>query len=214
MAVSDLLRGLSPAARNWTAAQGSLVQLAAGELLWSPGAPGDALFVLLEGELELRWPPHRKVTRRAVRPLAIVDEIAALEGSARPTSLIATSPARLWRVPRIALFTALEQEPDAARGLVVRLSARLRRVSDALESHHLSGLGARLAGFLLTASNSRALVPLTQTEIAHQLSASREKVNRKLNAWARVGWVELSRSGVRLRDPEALRRLLGPGDGP
>lgn len=214
MAVSDLLRGLSPAARNWTAAQGSLVQLAAGEQLWTRGAPGDALFVLLEGELELRWPPDRKVTRTAVRPLTIVDQISALEGGARPTSLIATSPARLWRVPRIALFTALAQEPEAARGLVVHLSARLRRASDALEGHRLSALGARLADFLLTASNNRGLVPLTQTEIAHRLLASREKVNRKLNAWARDGWVELSRSGVRLRDPEALRRLVGPGDPP
>jgi DNA-binding transcriptional regulator LsrR (DeoR family) len=55
----------------------------------------------------------------------------------------------------------------------------------------------------------RALVPLTQTEIARRLGASREKVNRKLNAWARQDWVELSPSGIRVLEPSALAELVG-----
>ena len=49
---------------------------------------------------------------------------------------------------------------------------------------------------------------LSQTEIARRLGVSREKVNRKLNGWARSGWVGLSAAGVRLIEREALVHLL------
>jgi DNA-binding transcriptional regulator LsrR (DeoR family) len=61
-----------------------------------------------------------------------------------------------------------------------------------------------LAQLLLTVAAEKTLVPLTQTEMARRLGASREKINRKLNAWAREGWVALGASGVRLLDRSAL----------
>jgi CRP/FNR family transcriptional regulator len=189
-----------------------LVRLDAGQRLCGQGACGDALFVLLEGELERRRERGRRIERSPVRGLTTLDEVAALEGGPHPWTLVATSPARLWRVPRTALLSAFEEEPSAARGLVVQLSTRLRQANEALERRPGSGLSAPLAAFLLSSRNRRDVVPMTQTAIAQQLTASREKVNRKLNAWAREGWVELGRAGVRVHDRRALQRLLGMED--
>ena len=40
--------------------------------------------------------------------------------------------------------------------------------------------------------------------MARRLGASREKVNRKLRAWAAKGWVDVTAAGVRLLEADAL----------
>ena len=52
-------------------------------------------------------------------------------------------------------------------------------------------------------------VSLTQTEMARRVGASREKVNRKLHAFAAEGWVAVDAAGVRLLAPERLKALAG-----
>ena len=52
------------------------------------------------------------------------------------------------------------------------------------------------------------MVTLTQTEIARRIGASREKVNRKLHDWNDEGFIELSRSGVKLKDKARLEALI------
>jgi CRP/FNR family transcriptional regulator len=50
-------------------------------------------------------------------------------------------------------------------------------------------------------------VQATQAEIATQIGSAREVVSRRLDAFARRGWVQTERGAVVLTDPGALRRL-------
>lgn len=94
-------------------------------------------------------------------------------------------------------------------GLIVALCARLRDANARLEGAHIFGLAERLADLLLTScGGAQGLVALTQTEIARRIAASREKVNRTLHGWADEGHVRISRAGVRVVRPEALRALI------
>jgi CRP/FNR family transcriptional regulator, cyclic AMP receptor protein len=122
--------------------------------------------------------------------------------------MAAARRSRLWRIPRAPLVAALAAEPGAAVALVAELARRLRAANTALEASRVLDLGGRLAQFLLASAGAHALVPLTQTEIARRLGVSREKVNRKLNAWARSGWVALGQAGVRVLEREALAGLI------
>jgi hypothetical protein len=45
--------------------------------------------------------------------------------------------------------------------------------------------------------------------MARRVGASREKVNRKLHAFAAEGWVAVDAAGVRLLAPERLKALAG-----
>jgi CRP-like cAMP-binding protein len=210
LASSPILGLLSAAARERLAGAGEPIALEAGGLLCQEGDPGDAIYVVLEGEIEIRTSTAsgREVRFASFGPGAVVGEMAALDGGSRSTDMAAARRSRLWRIPRAPLVEALKAEPGAAVALVAELARRLRAANMALEAARVLDLGGRLAQFLFEAAGIRALVPLTQTEIARRLGVSREKVNRKLNAWARGGWVALGPAGVRVLKREALGDLV------
>jgi CRP/FNR family transcriptional regulator, cyclic AMP receptor protein len=206
MAGSPVLRLLSIASRDRLAAAGSPLVLEAGRLLCQRGDPGDAIFVVLEGEIEIKISSSegRDIRFASFGPGAVVGEMAVLDGGLRSTDMLAARRSRLWRITREPLMEALRGDPAASVALVAELARRLRAANAELEATRVLSLGGRLAQLLLGAAIEKPLVSLTQTEIARRLGASREKVNRKLNAWARQGWVALGPSGVRLLDRAAL----------
>jgi CRP-like cAMP-binding protein len=201
---------LSRGARERLANAGAPVSLEAGAMLCQRGDPGDAIFVVLDGEIEIRTssPGGREVRFASFGPGAVVGEMAALDGGSRSTDMAAARRSRLWRIPRGPLIEALQAEPGAAVALVAELARRLRAANSVLEAARVLDLGGRLAQFLLEVAGARSLVALTQTEIARRLGVSREKVNRKLNAWARSGWVSLGAAGVRVANRAALGDLV------
>ena len=215
MAASPILGLLSPAKREHLAASGSMLSLEPGTLLCQQGDRGDAIYFLLEGEIEARTASAngRELRYAGYEPPAVVGEMAVLGDGLRATDMIATRRTRLWRIPRAPLIEALHAEPAAAVAMAAELAARLRTTSATLAAVRTMDLGARLAQLLLAAAGDRALVPLTQTEIARRLSASREAVSRKLNKWARLGWVRLAASGIRVLGKSALADLM-EYDGP
>ena len=210
MTASPILAPLSPSTRQSLAASGSPVTLEPGALLCQQGDPGDAIFIVLEGEIEVSTRSLEGVEVRfaSFGQASIIGEMAALDGGMRSADMAAVGRATLWRIPRATLIDALRAEPAAAVALIAELAARLRNANAALEDMRTLDLGGRLAHLLLESVGERSLVRLTQTEIARRLGASREKVNRKLNAWAHQEWVELGASGVRILQPQPLAALM------
>ena len=206
----DVLRVLSMEACLSLARSGGPLDLASGALLCQAGDPGDAVFLILEGEIEIRTSltGGRDVRFVSFGRGALIGEMAVLDGGPRSTDMAATRKSRLWRIPRRALIETLESEPKAAVALLAELSGRLRRTNAALEAMAGLDLAGRLARSLLAEQSGRGLVGLTQSELARRVGASREKVNRKLNEWAEQGWVELSAAGVRLTAPDRLQGLV------
>lgn len=206
---SEVLGVLSDGASAAMAARGALVDLASGAYLCRIGDPGDAVYVILDGEIEVRTSTSsgRDLRLVALQRGQIAGEMAALDGGLRSADMAATRRARLWRIPRSALMEALEAEPKAAVALLAEMSGRLRRTNAALEARATLDLGGRLAQLLVGEQNARALIALTQSELARRLGASREKVNRKLHDWGAKGWVEVTPAGVRLLQPQVLEDL-------
>ena len=205
-----VFRVLSETVRSRMAAAGSPLELAPGGMLCQAGDAGDALYVVLEGEIEVlnRSEGGRQVRLASLGRGALAGEMAALDGGARSADMVAARRSRLWRIPRTAVLAALQAEPAAAVALVAELSRRLREANAALEASSLLDLGARVARLAIQEANARSVVALTQTEIARRLGASREKVNRKLHEWAGKGWVEITPSGVRLLEADSLAALI------
>ncbi|HEX5264522.1 MAG TPA: Crp/Fnr family transcriptional regulator [Phenylobacterium sp.] len=207
---SEILGTLPEATLTALARSGALVELAAGALLCQEGDPGDAIFIVLEGEIEVRRssPGGRELRLAALGRGAVAGEFAALDGGARSADMAATRRSRLWRIPRTALLQTLEAEPQAAVALLVELTGRLRRTNAALEDRATLDLGGRLARELLAQQNARGLVALTQSEMARRVGASRERVNRKLSEWTAKGWVEVTQAGARLLDEGQLAQMV------
>lgn len=207
---STLFKRLSDAEREALIAGSTLVNLAPGGQLFLRGDPGDAVFVVIEGEVEIgaMTADARSVRIAALGAGAVIGEMALLDGGGRSADAHASRRSALLRIGRDAILGSLKSQPEALLELAVELSQRLRHANALLESTVLLDLGGRLARLLLQESGARGVVALPQGEIARRIGASREKVNRKLSEWRDAGYVSITRAGVRLDQPDALAQLI------
>jgi CRP-like cAMP-binding protein len=210
LAKAELMAALSDATRARLAKQGVPCTLDTGKLLFAKGDKGDALYVLLEGEVEVRSSTEagKDVRIAALKPYALIGEMAVLDGGVRSADIAAIRKSRLLRIHRDHALAALESEPKALLKLLAELSRRLRHADAAIEDAHTLDLGGRLAQRLLEEAGDGASVTLTQTEIARRIGASREKVNRKLHEWADEGWISMGRAGIKLVARDQLQALI------
>ena len=209
LAASRTFGALDRRALDHLAAAGHTVPLERGAVLFLKGDEGDAAFVVLEGELEVRTvgKDGRELRIAALPAGSLIGEMAALDGASRSADVVAARRCQLWRISRTALLDTLKAHPDAALAVLAELSGRLRSANAALELASRRDLEAQLAYLLLAERNRAGVVTLTQTEMARRIGFSREKVNRRLHAWAHEGWVVIDRQGVQVQAPEQLAAL-------
>jgi CRP-like cAMP-binding protein len=210
LAKAELMAALSAETRTRLAKQGGPFTVEPGSLLFAKGDKGDALYVLLEGEVEVRTSTEagKDVRLASLRPYAVIGEMAVLDGGVRSADICAIRRSRLLRIHRDQALAALESEPKALLKLVAEMSKRLRSADAALEDAQVLDLGGRLAQRLLEEAGDGASVTLTQTELARRIGASREKVNRKLHDWVEEGWISMGRSGIKIAARERLKALI------
>ena len=201
---SQLFAVLSSEGRRRLAASARVVELEPGVRLFAKGEDGDAAYLVLTGELEVavQDADGREVWITAQGAGAVVGELAVLDGLTRAADVTASRRSRLLRIPRAAVLDALRSEPEAALQLLAVLAGRIRRADALVEETALVDLGGRLARLLL--QNGPGAITLTQAQMGRMIGASREKVNRKLGEWRQQGWIEISRSGLRVTDRTAL----------
>ena len=157
---SPLLRGLDARGRREVAAAGALLERAPGEALFTEGAPADALFVILEGEVGLsalgRGKAVARIERR-MRPGDALGEEALLGPHAvRDGDAVATRRVVAASVPCVVLTRALvraggaELEARTSRAVRRRLLERRLAVSGLT-----AGLGEGPVGELLDMAEHR-----------------------------------------------------------
>jgi CRP/FNR family transcriptional regulator, cyclic AMP receptor protein len=189
-------------------AAASVQTLEPGQALCHRGDPGDACYVVVQGEIEAVAPDAegRQVWLASLGEGAVIGEMAVLDGGQRSASIICVRRARLFRIGREPVLAVLRAEPDAALALLAVLVQRLRSTDALAEALAFKPIAARLAQLLLAGEG--ATVSLTQRRMAELIGASRERVNKALADWRRKGWVQVSASGVRLLDRPALEAVL------
>lgn len=210
LAKAELMAALSDATRARLAKQGSPCTVDTGKLLFAKGDKGDALYVLLEGEVEVRSSTEagKDIRIAALKPYAVIGEMAVLDGGVRSADIAAIRKSRFLRIHRDQAIAALESEPRALLKLIAEMSRRLRVADAAIENAQTLDLGGRLALRLLEEAGDSTAVTLTQTEIARRIGASREKVNRKLHEWVDEGWISMGKSGIKITARERLKALI------
>jgi CRP/FNR family cyclic AMP-dependent transcriptional regulator len=216
---SPLFRGLEAPALERIAGLATQRGYRKGEIVFSHGDAGDALFGVVAGRIRISagTSEGREIFLNIMGPGDTFGEIALLDGGPRTATATAIEAAELVSLKRAPLFELLGREPTTALELLRLCGERLRWTSGLLEDAAFLDAPARLAKRLLSLGELHAeksagnpTLRISQEELANFLGVSRQAVNQQLQEWKSKGWVGLGRGSVVLCDVPALRRLVAP----
>ena len=101
------------------------MRLAPGEVLFQTGDPGDAMYVVLDGALDIRVEGRVVDT---VRRGAIIGEMALIEEAPRSATVRAREASTLVKVDSARFQRLIQQNPFFAMHVMKVLADRVRRV--------------------------------------------------------------------------------------
>jgi CRP-like cAMP-binding protein len=139
LGTSVVFRHLAPSEMDVVLAQAQVVEASPGQLLLTEGTPGDGLYVVLEGEVEVYLPQRAAGGARRPTPVRLnrlgagrcFGEYGVVDDAPSSASVAAVTPTRLCFVPRMEIRRLLERNGHIARvvyGNLLRfLVERLRR---------------------------------------------------------------------------------------
>ena len=209
------LPDLPPDARAALAALRPM-ELPRGHVIFRPGDPAQGFALILSGRIDvfLTGPTGREILLYAVEPgqSCIQTTLGLLGGDDYTGEAIAATEVNAVLIPR-GLFLSLMDSAPAFRAFVFRAFAqRMQTMMHVLEKVAFQRVESRLAQALLDLARQGS-VAATHADLATRIGSAREVVSRRLESFARRGWVETDRGTVRLTDPAALARLAAT-DGP
>ncbi len=123
-----LFQSLSATERAALAARADIVRLPAGKLLFGYGDPGDSLYVLRAGAVQIFCTNDtgERLVLETARRGDVFGEISLLDGGPRTASAVATEDLEAVVVDRASLGEFLRQHPAAAFDLLAAAGRRLR----------------------------------------------------------------------------------------
>lgn len=102
------------------------IEVGTGEAVFEKGDMGTALYVLVEGRVQIL---NEGRVLRELQARDIFGEMAALDPEPRSASVVALEPCRLFRLEQEALYELMADRVEVARGIIRVLCGRLRRVT-------------------------------------------------------------------------------------
>jgi len=214
-----LFRDLETAERTAVIDRARIRNFAAGEKIFSIGAPSDHMAAVLTGQVRISVPSPdgREVLLAILEGGEIFGEIAVLDGKQRTADATALTPCALAILDRHEVLSFLEQHPSAWLSIVATLCERLRRTDEQLAEVALLPLPVRLAKAILRINGSQASATtrrsnslhLSQRELANLVGATRETVNKCLKAWQRQGLIRIDDGRISVTDRSAFETLSG-----
>src|SRR3954452_6435037 len=122
-----------------------------GEIIFHAGDPGDALFVLVSGEVKISLPSETgdEAIIATLRAGDVFGELALLDGAARSATASALSATEAVVLPRDRFRELIDTEPVVRDALLASLAGELRRVTIHVEELHFLDLPGRVAARLV-----------------------------------------------------------------
>jgi signal transduction histidine kinase len=153
---------------------GEIVDLPSGTRLIGEGEQADALFVVLDGELDVtKRSGSSEIPVARVGPGSLQGEIAALEGGRRLASVQAVTDAEVLRIPIGAVRELLGAGPDVALAIIRTAVSRLREMESTLrEREKLAALGTLAAGLAHELNNPAAAAARAVPRLAEAIDAA------------------------------------------
>ncbi|MCC6338444.1 MAG: Crp/Fnr family transcriptional regulator [Acidimicrobiia bacterium] len=180
-----------------------------GDLVFRQGDPSESLYVVLEGRVAIstRSSDGRESVVAVLEAGGLFGELGVFDGEPRSADVRALTDCTLAALAYDHVRRAIDDRPEILRTIVRLLAQRLRATDEALADAVFLDVPARTAKRLLELAGDQDdfRIPLTQEELAGLVGASRERVNKAIALFTRLGWLEtLGRGRYRILDRESM----------
>ena len=187
-----------------------------GEVIFHIGDPGDALFVIVSGEVKISLPSETgdEAILATLKPGDVFGELALLDGAPRSASAAALSPTETVILPRDRFREVIATEAGVRDALLASIAGELRRLTTHVEELHFLDITGRLAARLVRLAQDggtpaadgsvRLRTNLTQADLAAMVGCTRQSVNKLLGQFTDDGLVRLERDGIVVTDLDGL----------
>jgi CRP-like cAMP-binding protein len=184
-------------------------ELRRNDVIFRQGEEASELFVVESGRVAIanRSDDGRESLVALMEPGDLFGEMGLFDGI-RSADARALELSTVIAVPYGPVREALEHQPNALWSVVALLAGRLRAVDEALADTVFLDVPGRTAKRLLelAGDGDQFQLPVTQEELAGMVGASRERVNKAISQFVRLGWLEQQDRVYRIRDREQLSR--------
>jgi len=207
---AELFRALDPDVVQRVAADARSVQVQRNDLIFSEGDEAAELYVVRSGRVAIakRSADGRESVVALMEEGDLIGEMSLFDGEGRSADARALEPTELVAVPFASLRAVLEERPHLLWGVVQLLVERLRSTDSALADSMFLDVTGRTAKRLLEMAGDADTftLPVTQEELASMVGASRERVNKAIASFIRLGWLEQTDRRYRILDRLQLSR--------
>jgi CRP-like cAMP-binding protein len=187
-----------------------------GEVIFHVGDPGDALFVIVSGEIKISLPSETgdEAILATLRSGDVFGELALLDGAPRSASATALAPTETVVLPRDRFREVIATEAGVRDALLASIAGELRRLTTHVEELHFLDITGRLAAGLVRLAQEggtpgadgsvRLRTTLTQADLAAMVGCTRQSVNKLLGQFTDDGLVRMERNAIVVTDLEGL----------
>ena len=189
-----------------------------GEVIFHAGDPGDALFIIMSGEVKIALPSETgdEAIIASLRPGDVFGELALLDGAARSATATALAVTEAIVLPRDRFRELIATEPVVRDALLASLAGELRRLTIHVEELHFLDIAGRLAARLARLADEQGRSagdgdirldgPITQGELAAMVGSTRQSVNKLLGFFVDDGLIRIERDAIVIQDLAGLQR--------
>jgi CRP-like cAMP-binding protein len=195
LAKTDFFADAPPETIDALASHGYERELVRGDTLFNEGDPPDALYVVTKGRMAIAIAnpiDRRESVVALMEPGDLFGEMGMLDDRPRSAMARALEASTVLAVPYQPVLELLDQQPTLLWNVTRVLAQRLRAMDEALADSVFLDVTGRTAKRLLELANGsdQFTLPVTQEELAGMVGASRERVNKAIASFIRLGWLD------------------------
>lgn len=165
-----------------------------GDVLFSEHEEADALYVVTQGRVAIATQSvdGRESVIALMEREDLFGEMPLFDGLGRSAQARALEASSVLEIPYDPLRQIYAGRPALLWGVVKLLAGRLRNTDAALADSVFLDVTGRTAKRLLELAGpaEEFALPITQEELAGMVGASRERVNKAIASFIRLGWIE------------------------
>jgi CRP-like cAMP-binding protein len=208
MSETILFAGLDDDALAKVVEAGRDLEMRRGDVLFREGDDPDELFVVLSGRIAIanKSIDGRESMVALMEEGDLFGEMGLFDGRGRSAEARALETSVVTAVPYGPVRNLYQDDPALLWRVVAMLAGRLRTMDAALADSVFLDVTGRTAKRLLdlAGEEDEFSLPITQEELAGMVGASRERVNKAIASFIRLGWIEQIDRTYRITNREQL----------